>query len=74
MAKSKNFSETVTQTELIAIAHDKYDALVRDWLAKKTGDPEKDALIDHYIQPYINKCEILNQMYKFETGMKLFED
>ena len=74
MAKRKNFNEKVTQTELISIAHEKYDAMIREWEAKKTGIPEKDEIIDHYLEMPRKKCDILNLMYEIETGVKLFED
>lgn len=72
MARRKSFEEKVTQTELIAIAYEKYDAMIRE--IKMTGDPEKDALLERYIRVPRKKCEILNLMYEIETGSKLFED
>ena len=69
----KERKETVTYTELIAIAHEKYDGIIREFEAKKKGTPD-DEVIDMYLAPFRKKCEILNFMFENETGKKLFEE
>lgn len=74
MARRKEYKEKVTQSELIAIAYEKYDRMVRDWESRKTGIQEKDDIIDHYLEMPRKKLSLLNVMYEIETGEKLFED
>lgn len=74
MARNNNISEVVTQTELITIAYDYYDKNIAEMEARKTGAPEEDAIIEHFLEMPRKKREILKLMYKLQTGNELFED
>lgn len=65
---------TITMCELIARTHSSYDAEIRDYEAKRNGDPEVDHIIDRLTEPLRQKCDTLELMFEIETGKSMFAD